>query len=1085
MRRFFSLFTMMMLCSVLSFAQSRVVSGTVTDANGNGVAFASVVIKGGGGVSTDVNGAYSIRVNPGDVLLISQGSYEPVEVPVGSLTSINTTLKLKENTIAEVVVTSAFNTKRAARSVASNVQNVSGEQLNTVRQPNINNALAGKVAGLQVQSQSSAKLGQATVVRLRGENGFGVGSGAIYVVDGTIMTNNSDINPDDVEDVSVLQGPAAAALFGPDGANGAIVITTKKAKRGRGDIGIELNTGVQTDNVYILPSYQNSYVGGSSSDWIKFVYKPGIHPAGWAALDGKYYHDFQEDVSWGPRLVEGQEYLPWYSFYGGHEDSYKSAIMKRQPNNARDFFNTGLSLINNIAFSKSADNFNFRASYTNFDQKGLIPTSWLKKNTLNLNGSIDLGTKFTFSTNITYVNQKSNAENDDSYSNNSTGSFNQWFHRDIDINKLRELRGLKTTNGVMATWNLTNPNSYSDAKTEAQNFGAYYWFNPYAWQDNLTQLANRDRLLGDAALTFKASNDLKFRFTYRRQQVNADSETRLYRNLQNSASSASAGFNFLEPLIAGRAPTWQGMNLAYSTNVRQNYEFLTTYSKRFKDFALNANAGLDILKTESRAFGANTLGGLVIPDLFLLSNSKNPINQSNTIVRQGRRSLFVRADLGYKNFLFVEGTFRKDYNSTERKGYDIDTKSVGMSFIFSDLINKGGNSFLSYGKFRASAGQILDALGPYANSSLYAINPQQWNGNFLQAELNGLIDPNVHGTQNNEKEIGVELRFFKNRAGLNATYWSRTNKDFPVNTAIGPWSGYTTITTNAGEVVKTGIDLQAFVIPVRKENFEWNINATWGRLIRNEIVELFPGLDRVTSATGGNGNASTVSEVGKPWGQLRGYGFKRADNGMLLIEDGDLLKSDQLQNFGSILPKYTGGVQQTFTVFKNIVINANIDFSYGGKFFSLSHFYGGNSGLYDFTAGFNDLGNPIRDRVEDGGGVNVTGWDEATQKETKVYIDARHYFEAIASNNIIEPYVYDLTFVKLRELSLGYRLPVNRMGKLSNVIKNATFSIVSRNPFLIYTTVKGFDPSEISDNTGESGQLPGTRGMGVNLKIGF
>jgi hypothetical protein len=255
--------------------------------------------------------------------------------------------------------------------------------------------------------------------------------------------------------------------------------------------------------------------------------------------------------------------------------------------------------------------------------------------------------------------------------------------------------------------------------------------------------------------------------------------------------------------------------------------------------------------------------------------------------------------------------------------------------------------------------------------------------------------------------------------------------------------------------------------------------------LKNEVVEIGFGQDRITTATGGNGNAVIVSEIGHRWGELRGSGFKRVNGLPVLNSDGDYVENPDLINFGSSLPDYTGGVQNSITLFKNFVINANIDYSYGGKFFSLSHFYGGNSGLYDFTATVNDKGNPIRDRVEDGGGVHVFGWDEDLAKPVDYYVDARHYFETLAANNIIEPYVYDLTFVKLRELSFGYRLPLQRMGGINKYVKNATFSVVARNPWLIYSKVKGFDPSEMSDNTGESGQFPGTRSLGVNLKLSF
>jgi len=342
---------------VLAFAQSRVVTGKVTDADGNPVSFATIKIKGTQtGLSADANGAYSIKVNPGAVLIISGASFKETEVPVGTQNVLNTILEKGGTELKEVVVTSAFGIKRAARSTASNVQNVTGDQLNTIRAQNVNDALAGKVAGAQVQSQSAAKLGAATVVRLRGENNLaGPGGGALYVVDGTIISNAADINVDDIEDVSVLQGPAAAALFGSEGANGAIVITTKKAKRGTsGKVGIELNSTFQYDKVYILPNYQNDYAGGNGEfgrELTQYHWQPG-QPEAWKALDGKYYPEYTEDESWGPRMV-GQEYIPWYAWYGGHERSYKTASLTPQPDNIKNFYATGVTKINNINFSKS------------------------------------------------------------------------------------------------------------------------------------------------------------------------------------------------------------------------------------------------------------------------------------------------------------------------------------------------------------------------------------------------------------------------------------------------------------------------------------------------------------------------------------------------------------------------------------------------------------------------------------------------------------------------------------------------------------------------------------------------------------
>jgi TonB-linked SusC/RagA family outer membrane protein len=1065
---------MLMLCGVLAFGQSRVVSGKVTDATGKAVPFASVIIKGGGGVQTDVNGEYSIRVNPGDVLQISQSQFELVEIPVGALSNISTTLQLKNNTIAEVVVTSAFQTKRAARSMASNVQNVSGEQLNTVRASNINNALAGKVAGAQIRSQSAAALGRETIVRLRGENGLGVGSGPVYVVDGTIIPSANDINPDDVEDVTVLQGPAAAALFGPDGANGAIVVNTKRARKGQSGMGVEVNSGVVFDKIYITPNYQNSYAGGAAPDMVRYNWQPG-QPEGWKALDGKYYHDYSDDASWGPRIL-GQEYIPWYAWYGGHERAFKTASLTAQPNNAKDFYSTGVTTTNNVNFSKAGDAYSLRASYTNLDVKGLIPNSYLKRHTFNANFTMDLSSKLTLGTNFNYVQQDRNAENNDGYSNQSTGSFNQWFHRELDMNVMKELRGLRTPEGIYASWNKANPNAYSASNPKAF-YGGNYWMNPYTYFDLVKNLDQRIRTFGDVSLTYKINNDLRIKGTYRKQELNAESSNIYPTEMEISGNQTS--FNPYEG--TGLA----AYGIANSGSNRQNYELLASYGKKVRDFAFNGNAGLDILKTKLTGSNQNTLGGLNVPGLYRLSNSKNPINYGQSFQTYDRRGIFVRGDLGYKNFLFVEGTLRRDYTSAEPIGNSIPTYSLGGSFVFSDLIKD--KSILSYGKFRVSTGQTIASLSPYELNVLYAPAAQQFNGNFLSTEPNSVPDPGLRGATNNETEIGIETRFLKNRIGLQVTYWDRTNKNFPVSVGVPPASGLTSVRLNAGEIAKTGLDVQFFAQPIRSKNFDWTINATWGRLLENEIISIAPesGITRQVTASGafsGSSAAYTVNEAGKRWGQMFGGGIKRLNGQPILTAGGLYIKEDNV-NFGSVIPDYTGGVQNTFNIFKNFTVNINIDFSYGGKFFSLSDHWGTFSGLTARTATLNNKGNSIRDAVADGGGVHVTGVD-ATGKAVDYYVEAQDYYHQFRNANISEVFIYDLTFVKLREFSLGYNLPVDRMG-LSKHIKNATFSVIARNPWLIYAKTKDFDPSEISNVYGEDGQLPGTRSLGVNLRVGF
>jgi TonB-dependent SusC/RagA subfamily outer membrane receptor len=344
-------------------AQTVVITGTVSSSvAGEGpIPGVAVLVKGTTiGASTDVNGRYSLTVpTTATTIEFKFIGMETVEEPIGGRTVINITMKPDVLSLAEVVVTSGYGIVRTPKGSAAMTQIVTGDKLNEIRQTNVNNALAGKVAGIQVRSQSAMKLASTGEIRLRGADGFGTGSGIIYVVDGTIITNSNDINMDEVEDINVLSGPAASAILGEQGANGAIIITTKKAKSyGRG-LGVEVNLGFQAQTPAVLMNYQNSYAGGAAGDLLKFTYNPAVHPDHWAPLDGKYFHDYADDSSWGPRMV-GQEYIPWYSWYEGTKYTGTTAKLVPQPNNARDFYELGKVWNNSIAFSQSTDKLNLR-----------------------------------------------------------------------------------------------------------------------------------------------------------------------------------------------------------------------------------------------------------------------------------------------------------------------------------------------------------------------------------------------------------------------------------------------------------------------------------------------------------------------------------------------------------------------------------------------------------------------------------------------------------------------------------------------------------------------------------------------------
>ncbi|MBK6825543.1 MAG: SusC/RagA family TonB-linked outer membrane protein [Chitinophagaceae bacterium] len=1072
MRKFASLFTMLLLFTALAFGQNRTITGTVTDETGAAVSGASVVIRGTRtGVATDASGNFRIQAKTGDVLVIT-GGINQVEVTVGSESNYAVKATRSVITAEEVVVTTAYGMKRTIRNSTVNAQVVTGEQLNTIRQTNLNNALAGKVSGMQVRSQSAAKLGNAGTggIRLRGETGFGGGGEPIYVVDGTILPNINDVNNDDIDDVTVLQGPAAAAIFGPQGARGAVVITLKKARKGAKGMGVEVNLGVQVDKAYILPNYQNSYAGGGAADLAKYTWQPG-HPELWKKLDGKYYHDYSDDASWGPRMV-GQEYIPWYAWYDGHKYAGQTAQLLPQSTNARDYYNTGVTFNNSISFSKATDNVSFRIGFNNVEAQGIIPSTFMKKNVLNLAGSINVTPKLTASINFNYATQYLNGEFEDGYSNQTTGSFNQWFHRNLDMKIMKELKDLRTPQGIWASWNKANPTAYSPSNERAF-YAGNYWYNFYKWFDLVNIYNNTDRYFGDITLNYQLHKNWRVRATYRKQQNLVWSEQKYYSDLAESGTQTS-----------GNCPECLGF---YATNTsnsnRTNLEAQLTFNKRYNKFNINSSFGTDIFRQLIKGNNANTNNGLSVPNLFSISNSKNQPSVGNTRNDFRYNAIFWTSSIGYDNFLNLDITLRQDWMSDlpPSKSFIV-SKSAGLSFIFSQLLKL---DFLSFGKLRASVGEIPTGIGAYAYPGFaYAPGQFQWNGNILMGTPDQLVDPAIKGSVTRQMEIGLDLEFLKRRIGASVTYWKGDDKDFPTPVTVNGASGYTSLLTNAGLITKRGMNFKLMGRPVWNSKVKWEINTNWGILSENKVKELAPGVDKTAGIQGNWGTVGPymLHQVGQDWGQLYGNGMKRINGQPVLDASGNYV-NDPAVSFGSVLPKHTFGAQTTVE-YKRFVLAANADGQIGGKFFSLSNMWGSYSGLTARTAVANDKGNPIRDAVADGGGVHVFGVDN-TGRPVDYYVEAQDYFHNIFNTRAFDPYVYDLTFVKLREVSIGYSLPVEKWGFTKKWANKAVLSLTARSPLLIYAKTDDFDPSEISNLSGEAGQMPGTRGMGVNLKLGF
>lgn len=1079
MRKLLSLFAVLVTLYSSTYAQTHVlVKGRVLDDLGQPVSFATVRIKGDkAGVSADADGNFSIRVPKGAVLSINAVGFAGVEQ--SSDGDLNLHLKRLNQAMAEVVVSTAFGVRKSERTTPYSAQVVKAEALNIIPQTNLADALAGKISGVQFRTQSPSKLNSQSFARIRGGLLLGGDVSPIYVVDGTIIENDGtrdgayDIDPSSVENVTVLKGANATALFGAKATNGAIVITTKKGTGGKSLI--QVNQSVIFDKVTHLLHLQNRYAGGANNYLTPYHYKTG-DPAEWKALDGVGFPDYTDDSSWGPEM-DGQTYAPWYAWVPGTKYSGKSAKLVAQPNNVKDFWNTGLTNNTNVSFSRAGQGYSTRLSYTKQYIRGLIPDSKSDRNILSGNVNVDLNKSISAGLDITYNNQILYGEYNDGYANQSSGNFGQWNHRDLDMGIMKELRGLKTPAGTLASWNWAhNPDGY-DASNPASFFSGNYWYNFYGYQDNLSQKIQRDRYYGDAYIKVNLLDGLNVKGTVRRDQY-----TYLYENITRS--------------ILEKSGSQTGVLGSYANGQRQqnemNYELIANYNRTFfKDLGVNVLAGGNVNTYTRTDLAAATNKGLNIPDFYDLANSKAQPTIATSRQNSKTNSLFASGDFEYKRFVSATWAIRQDWSSTLPTGNNkLTYPAAGLSFVPTEMV-KNLPSWLSFGKIYGSWGRKPLTLDIYANNKQYSVSSFQWASAFLMSSPGAVPDSSLRGALITTYEAGIDLRFFQNRFGLNVNYYNETAAEQPVQIGVDAVGGYRAKVINAATVKRQGFEFQLNAGIIRTRDFTWNVTATLGWLMKNPVTAIAQGQLRIQPSgwigAFGTQYASAWQVKGQDWGQLIGGGYTRGANNLPEIDPttGLYVTGNPNYTWGSIVPKVTGGIQNLFT-YKGFIVNASLDYQHGGRFFSLTESWGMYSGDLDYTAANNDRGKSVRDPLANGGGVHVKGVSSLDGKTpVDTYVDGFTYFHQFYGAKIAEPFVHGLSFVKLRELSLGYNLPVKKWGFTSKWVSAVTASVVARNLWLIYSASRNFDPSEISDVYGENGQLPATRSVGFNLNFTF
>lgn len=1064
MRRFLLVLTLLGGMVSCLLAQSTV-SGTVTDAAGDGLIGASILVEGTTtGTVTDFDGAFSITVpEGGENLVVSYTGYATQTVPLTTATTYEITLQ-EGVQLTDVVVT-ALGISRDEKSLGYAVAQVDGADVTKTQENSVVSALSGRIAGAQINNNNSGLGGSASII-LRGATSVTGSNRPLFVVDGVPIANDNnnganaaiaaggrdygttaqDINPADIASISVLKGGAAAALYGSRASNGVILITTKSGQARKG-VGVTVNSSVTFNNVAVLPNYQNEYGGGYWQEFPTFKFNPEVHPAAWEAFQGQKIVEYYADESWGPRL-DGTPVRHWDSWYPGPNFGELRPWVAN-PDNVRDFYQQGVAFDNNVAISGGNEQTVFRLSYTNSANKGVYPESRLNRNTLNVNATQQIGGKLEAIINATYVNTRGEGRPAIGYGGfgdavNVQTNFNEWFQRQLDIDRLRDY---KLPDGRPRTWNINAPD----------NLNALYWESPFWVVNEDRGNDNRDRVFGNLSLKYTIFPGLSLTGSARTDYYSFEVNDRL-------AALSAANISYAEKLIV--------------TNRENNFELLADYNTTFAtDFSLSAQLGGNLRQDEFNSVRGKTSGGVSVPGIYTVESSIDRPERTDFTSEKEIQSVYGRVGLGWRGLLYLDVTGRNDWSSALEEGNNsYFYPSVSSSFVFSELL--GANNIVSFGKIRGGIATVGNDPAPYQTRQTY-VNGNPYGSSPAYAVDDTRAFRDLVAESITTWEVGLDMRFLNDRLGFDLTYYDIRSEDLIIDLGVSGASGFSNITTNAGLITNKGVELQLYGTPLQTENFTWNARINFARN-KNEVVELIEGRDVLPLGSYGT---QFVAQTGQPYGTLIGFGYERDDQGRKVIdEDGMPILASNI-NFGSAYPDFTGGFINDFVIYK-FRLGTVVDFREGGVLYSVSNRWGSYSGLLENTVGNNAQGNPIRDPVDAGGGILVEGVTEDGQPNT-TYINAQTYYNNLSGYR--EEFTYDASFIKLREISLGYDLPNAWFS--NNLIGNATVNVFARNVAILHKNTPNIDPESAVTNDNiqgfENGQNPTVRSIGLKLQVGF
>ncbi|MBT27906.1 MAG: SusC/RagA family TonB-linked outer membrane protein [Flavobacteriaceae bacterium] len=1023
----------------LGFAQ-KTVSGTVTDTSGVPLPGATVVVQGtSNGVTTNFDGDYSISASEGDVLVVSFVGFESASATVGAASTYDFSLS-EGNALEEVVVT-ALGISREKKSLGYSQQTVAGDVISESKQVDLNVALTGKVAGVQMIGGSSSTFDNG-FLRLRGE------SDVLYVVDGIKIYAMSDINVDNIESISVLKGAAATALYGADAKSGVIVITSKSAKAG--ETSFEVNHSTSISSISLLPNYQNEYGGGYYTSWDTFSYNPNTDPAEWAAFNGQLIPYYAADESWGPKL-DGTLVRHWDSWIPNHPEFGTLRPWEANPDNVKNFFNDGIENSTTLAFNAGSDTASVRGSARLIDESLPFPNTDRNQIDVNMTGDVKIGDGLTAFASLNYQYRKTLNFPTNGYGGLGA-NFNQWWQRQLDMDRLERNYFFE---GKYYSWN----------RRSARNATPLYWdaphFDFYGDQNN----QRKNVMYGNFGLNYEVSDN-----------ISADVVVR--RRFNSYESNGRTGWGGID------TPSYRESTSRYTQN---EAAASLTYSERFDEVDVQAVLGYQVTQNRNQSINASTVGGLTVTDFYSIATSVDRPNYSSSLVKSKSQATYASISVGYDSTLYVDGSYRLDWGSTANPDENrIETWGLSGSFIFGELLDA---SWLDFGKLRAGYSESPVFPGAYATTQVYNVGTAY--GNFTRFSVpNTQSNPNLLGGTRTEFEAGVELNFLNNRLGLDVTYFDRKDKDQPISIPVSGATGYTGLAINSGQSSAEGIEITLNTTPVQTADFNWDLSVNFATL--NKYVDfLAEGIEtRVLDSWMSWYGLQTQERVGEEWGVLVGRKKAKTADGTDILTSSGRPTWENNQILGNLLPDFTGGLTSQMR-YKNWNLGLGFDFQAGGKFYSTSNMFSYYSGLHEDTVGLNDKGIPKRDSTSNGGGVHVTGVD-ASGNPVDTYMSASFYYYIHYFGNH-EHWLYDASYVKLRTARLGYNFPKTALD--NTPFDNVNVSLVGNNLLLLYSNIPegGLDPSEIEGSGSiasgyrnvEGGQLPPSRTIGINVSLTF